>query len=253
MASVALALGLLASGTGTAVAASEGPVVVPGEPTFAANGEFSPKALSKSTPTPVSLALSAEIRSLSGAPPSALARLEADLGEAVVFDFDGIPGCPAGGAEDTKTFERRCKRSLIGTGQLTVRPLVAPPPKSGPAPLLPGAIVYLRNTGPHGATLGVHEYEGPAVGVLDLPIHVRENPWWYGPKRLVLEPQPSTFDTPLAKLNLTINKKFTTKGRKSSVISATCQEGQLAVATTATFANGERRSGDLVRTCTPKP
>ncbi len=246
---IALALAVLAVGAGVASAAGESPTFIPGEPTIAFNGGFSPKALSRSTPTPIALTIGLEVQAADGSPPPALSQLRLEFGKSINLDFDAIPSCPAGTGEDTDAFQSRCRRSLVGNAELSVLSPVRPPP--GPAPFLPGALVYKRSADSRETTLGLREYEGPNVGLRDFPLYVRKSA--AARPLLVLETQPSTFSTPITKLYLKIDKKVSTKEGKSSVVSAVCQEGKLGLRMTATFADGSSSSGGLVRTCTPKP
>ena len=52
--------------------------------------------------------------------------------------------------------------------------------------------------------------------------------------------------------SLKIDKKFTYKGKKVSVLSAKCPDGKLQAHVTAKFVDGTRASADVIRTCTGK-
>ena len=52
--------------------------------------------------------------------------------------------------------------------------------------------------------------------------------------------------------NLKIDKKYTYKGRKVSVLSAKCPDGKLQAKATAIFADGTKAAAEFVRTCKGK-
>ena len=53
--------------------------------------------------------------------------------------------------------------------------------------------------------------------------------------------------------SLQIDKKFTYKGKKVSVLSAKCVGGKLQANVTAKFYDGTQLKAEVLRTCTSKP
>ena len=53
--------------------------------------------------------------------------------------------------------------------------------------------------------------------------------------------------------SLKIDKKFTYKGKKHSVLSAKCVGGKIQAHVTAKFYDSSKLSADVLRTCTSKP
>ena len=53
--------------------------------------------------------------------------------------------------------------------------------------------------------------------------------------------------------SLKIDKKFTYKGQKHSVLSAKCVGGKIQAHVTAKFYDNSQLSADVLRTCTSKP
>jgi len=49
-----------------------------------------------------------------------------------------------------------------------------------------------------------------------------------------------------------INKKFTHRGKRKSVLTATCKSGTLRARGDFIFAQGPKLSGSVTRSCTPK-
>lgn len=50
--------------------------------------------------------------------------------------------------------------------------------------------------------------------------------------------------------SLTINKRYTYKGKKMSVLTAKCPDGKLQAHATAVFADGTKAAATIIRTCT---
>ncbi len=57
----------------------------------------------------------------------------------------------------------------------------------------------------------------------------------------------------MTSFSLKIDKKFTYKGKKQSVLSAKCIGGKIQAHVTATFYDNSKLSSDVLRTCTSKP
>ena len=53
--------------------------------------------------------------------------------------------------------------------------------------------------------------------------------------------------------SLKIDKKFTYKGKKVSVLSAKCVGGKISADVTAVFRDNSKLKANVVRVCTPKP
>jgi hypothetical protein len=55
----------------------------------------------------------------------------------------------------------------------------------------------------------------------------------------------------LTSFNATLHKTWSFKGKKQSLLLASCPTGHLYAHGDFAFADGERLSGDVVRSCTP--
>jgi hypothetical protein len=56
----------------------------------------------------------------------------------------------------------------------------------------------------------------------------------------------------VSSFRLKIDKKFTYKGKKVSILSAKCPDGKLQAHATGVFADGTKISTEFIRTCTGK-
>src|ERR1700761_9491291 len=118
-----LAMGALfvVAAAGIAVAtAGEGPVSVRvGEMVLTGDGGFSPKALSKTKQTPISIHASGEVRMEDGGQPPAIREIVVEADKNGEAHTKGIPACTSGQlqATDTAGALRACRDSLIGEGK----------------------------------------------------------------------------------------------------------------------------------------
>jgi hypothetical protein len=56
----------------------------------------------------------------------------------------------------------------------------------------------------------------------------------------------------ITSFNLTVNRKFTYKGKSQSYLSARCPTGHYFTGVSASFKDGTSLKGTVVRPCTPK-
>ena len=121
---ITMALGALIAVSVAGIATAEKPVKVrAGNLELTFNGGFTPKVLSKTKPTPITLNVSGEIKTVDGTHPPALKEfiLETDKNGAV--NVKGLPACKASQlqSQDTKHAEAICKSAIIGSGQAGTR------------------------------------------------------------------------------------------------------------------------------------
>ncbi|MGN6254358.1 MAG: hypothetical protein ACTHO8_05180 [Solirubrobacterales bacterium] len=243
-----VALGLAAS------AAAEQPVKVKAgnlELTF--NGGFSPKALSKTKPTPIKLAVSGLIKTLDGSHPPALKEFVLETDKNGGVDVKGYPVCKAGQLQsrDSASAEKTCKPALLGTGTTDVEIAF---PEQKPIPVSSKLLVF--NGGEKGGTTTfyIHAYitvPTPAAIVTTVKIKKIHN-GRFGIKSVASIPKIAGGSGSVTSFSLTIDKKFTYKGRKVSVLTAKCPDGKLLARGDAVFSDGTSAEGEVLRTCTPK-
>jgi hypothetical protein len=235
-------------------AGAETPTVVKAgnlELTF--NGGFTPRALSKTKPTPIKLNVSGKIATLDGTHPPALKEflLETDKNGGV--DVKGLPTCKAGQlqARDTKSAEAACKSALIGTGQTTVEVAF---PEQKPVPVTSKLLVL--NGGEKGGviTFYIHAYfTAPVTGAIVTTVKIKRiHKGRYGIESIASIPKIANGAGSVTSFNLSIDKNFTYKGKKVSVLTAKCTDGKIVARGEAVFSDGTKAKAGVVRTCTPK-
>jgi hypothetical protein len=228
------------------IATAEKPVHVrAGNLELTFNGGFTPKALSKTKLTPITLNVSGEIATVDGTHPPALKEfiLETDKNGAV--EVKGLPKCTSGKlqSQDTKHAEAICKSAIIGSGTTDVSIEF---PEQNPIPVSSKLLVFNGGYSGGVTTLFIHAYitvPTPAAIVTTVKIkkihHGR-----YGLESIATVPKIAGGSGSVTSFSLKVNKK--------GVLLAKCPDGKLQAHGKAKFSDGTTAEAEVVRTCTPK-
>jgi hypothetical protein len=228
------------------IATAEKPVKVrAGNLELTFNGGFTPKTLSKTKQTPITLTVSADLKTVDGTHPPALKEFNVETDKNGAINVKGLPVCTAAKlqSQDTKHAEAICKTAIIGSGQATAE--IAFPEQ---APINAKSKIIAFNGGFKGGvtTLFVHAYltvPTPAAIVTTVKIKKIKN-GRYGLLAQSSIPKIAGGSGSVTHFNLTINKK--------GVLTAKCPDGKLQAHGTAVFTDGTRASAEVLRTCTGK-
>lgn len=239
---------------GIAMAAGEGPVTVTsGNIKLTFNGGFTPKALSKTTPTPIKLAAEGKIATLDGTHPPALKEFVVETDKNGSVTVAGLPTCRLSQLQstDTSAAEAACKSAIIGTGQTSVQVQF---PEQNPIAVHSKLVVF--NGGEAGGviTFYIHAYfNAPITGAIVTTVKIKKiHNGRFGTEAIATIPKIAGGSGSVTSFNLAIEKKYTYKGKKISVLAAKCTDGKLEAHGTATFSDGTKASAEIVRACTPK-
>jgi hypothetical protein len=243
---ITMALGALIAVTVAGIATAEKPVKVrAGNLELTFNGGFTPKTLSKTKLTPISLTVSADLKTVDGTHPPALKEFNVETDKNGAINVKGLPVCTASKlqSQDTKHAEAICKSAIIGSGQATAEIAF---PEQAPIPAKSKIIAF--NGGFKGGvtTFFVHAYltvPTPAAIVTTVKVKKIHN-GRYGLEAKSSIPKIAGGSGSVTHFNLTINKK--------GVLSAKCPDGKLQAHGTAVFSDGTRASAEIIRTCTGK-
>jgi len=243
---ITMAVGALAALTVAGIATADQPVKVrAGNLELTFNGGFSPKALSKTKLTPITLNVSGKIRTVDGSHVPAMKEFDLETDKNGAIDVKGLPVCTASKlqSQDTKHAEAICKTAIIGSGNATAEIAF---PEQAPIPAKTKIIAF--NGGFKGGvtTIYIHAYltiPTPAAIVSTVKIKKIHN-GRYGLLAVTSIPTIAGGNGSVTDFNLTINKK--------GVLSAKCADGKLQAHGTAIFVDGTRASAEVLRTCTPK-
>jgi hypothetical protein len=243
---ITMALGALIAVSVAGIATAEKPVKVrAGNLELTFNGGFTPKVLSKTKPTPITLNVSGEIKTVDGTHPPALKEfvLETDKNGAV--NVKGLPACKASQlqSQDTKHAEAICKSAIIGSGTTNIQIEF---PEQAPIPVHSKLLVF--NGGFKGGvtTLFIHAYitvPTPAAVVTTVKISKIHN-GRYGTKSVASIPKIAGGSGSVTSFNLKINKK--------GVLTLKCPNGKIYAHGNAVFSDNTRAQAEVIRTCTGK-
>jgi hypothetical protein len=251
----ALALAVLAA---MAIAAAESakPVekAIVGGVEISGDGMFTPKALPKNELTPIAFTLWGKIRNLDGSHPPALKELVLETDKNGAINVEGYPTCTSGKLQSRPSdeAEKVCKSSIIGEG--TTDASIKLGEDQPPVPVNSKLIMF--NGGVKGGvtTLYVHAFITiPVPAAIVTTVKIKKiNKGRYGLLSTATIPKIAGGGGSVTGFKLKVDKKFTYKGEKVSVLTAKCPDGKLQAHATAIFANGLKASIEAVKPCTPK-
>lgn len=215
-------------------------------------GGITPKKLSRKTPTPITLTVSGSLKTADATHPPALKTLHLEFDKHGQLNTTGLATCTPQQLQNTLTAaaERVCKDSLIGTGRAEAE--IAFPEQ---APFSASGKLLIFNGAPKGAkqVLVLHVYAFvPAPTTFVTTAVIGKAKGKYGTTADVAIPTIVAGQGSLTAFNATLKKTWTYKGKKQSLLLATCPTGHLYAHGDFAFADGEKLSGDVARSCTPK-
>jgi hypothetical protein len=252
--SLGLAALLAVGAAGVAHAAGgEGPISIPmPETELGVDDGFTPKALSKTEPTPIAWLAAAEIKEFDGAHPPALRELAMELDRAIEVHMEGIPTCPRkrlGETVETAAALEACRPALIGEGEVTVQLSY---PESDPVNLRSKLLLF--NGGERGGAtkLLIHAYFANLISSsVVIPVAFARRPdGHFGTRAVARIPWMAEGHGSITKFDFRTFKTVEVDGARVHPISATCPEGKLRVHNRGEFIDGVKEDAETVRACT---
>lgn len=251
---ITLALGVAIAISLGGIAMAEKPVHVrAGNLELTLNGSFTPKVLSRTKPTPIGLSFSGQIKNVDGTHPPALKKFLLETDKSGAINVKGYPKCKSGQlqSQDTNHALRICKDALIGRGRTDV---AIEFPESKTIPVDSKLLIF--NGGFRGGitTLYAHAYitvPVPAAIVTTVKIKTIHR-GRFGTEAIISVPKIAGGSGSVTAFSSTINKKFSYKGKKVSVLTLKCTDGKILARGEALFSDGTHLKAEVVRTCTPK-
>ncbi len=250
---ITTALGALIALTvaGIAVAAKDTTVRAGNlEVTIDGSSGVTPKALSKSKYTPIAFTAAGSVRNKDGTQPPPIKEVLLDS-KNVAVNVKGYPTCPSKELQtrDTKTVERVCGSAIIGKGKTNV---VVQLPEQRPIPAKSPLLVLNGGTRGGTTTFYIHAYlTQPIVTAIVTTVKIKKS--GNGLKTVSTIPKIVNGYGSVTSFSLKIDKKFTYKHKKYSVLSAKCVGGKIQAHVTAKFYDNSKLSTNVLRTCTSKP
>jgi hypothetical protein len=249
---ITMALGALIAAVGASVAfAAKDTVVQAGNLVLTIDGSsgVKPKALSKTQYTPIAFTAAGSIKTKDNSQPPALKEVLLDAKNSAV-NVKGLPACTSGQlqARDTKAVEAACKSAIIGKGVTTVSVAF---PEQAPIPAKSPLLVFNGGVKGGTTTFYIHAYlTQPITTAIVTTVKIKKS--GSGLKSVTTIPVIAGGAGSVKDFSLTIDKKFTYKGKKVSVLSAKCPAGKLQAHVTGIFRDNTKLSADVLRVCTPK-
>lgn len=216
------------------------------------NGGIFPSKLPRHSQTPISARIDAEIGTADGTHPPAVKTLDIDFDKSIRVNAKGLPACKESQlvARATAAAKMACPDAIVGSGEGEVE--VAFPEQ---APILAKGPIVLFNGGVHGDTtlLFVHTYvDVPAPTAVIVPVKISSiHRGHYGLHTVSQIPPIAGAAGSVIRFKLTIDRKFTYKGKKQSYLTASCPTGVYYTEGDILFADGSTLRGTHLLPCTP--
>jgi hypothetical protein len=249
VATLVVALGVLAAAL--AIANASGETVQVGNIVISAEGKISPSKLPKKTPAPITLNVSGTVATQDGTHVPPLKTIALEFDKAGQINTQGLPTCNVGELESTLTAQAKktCATSLVGTGTVSAEiALPEQPPFNASGPLL------IFNGKPKGGrpVLIFHVHANvPAPTTFVTSGVISKASGKYGTSTEIAIPTIVGGQGSLTSFNATLHKTWTYKGKKESLLLASCPTGKLIAHGEFTFVDHTKISSDIVKPCTP--
>jgi hypothetical protein len=244
-----LSVGLL--GVLAIAASAGGETVRAGNLVVTVDGAISPSKLPKKTQAPIALTIKGSVATADGSHVPALKTLALQFDKNGAIYTKGLATCTTAKLQSTLTAQAKkaCGSALVGTGRVSAEiafPEQAPFDAAGP--------LLIFNGPPKGGnpSLIFHVYAHvPAPTTFVTTATISKTSGKYGTTALVAIPTIVGGQGSLTSFSAKINKTWTYKGEKKSLLIASCPSGTLYAHGDFAFADGTKISGNVVRPCTP--
>lgn len=236
-------------------AGGEGPVtiLIPANG-LEVNAGVSPKALSTSEPTPVSLYISGETSEIYGGHPPALRELTMEFDQAIMIDTEGIPPCRRRllrETTETAAALEACRPSLIGEGKAVVQ---VARPEGDVVNLHSRLLVFEGGERDGKTTLLVHAYFPDPVGsAIVVPVKIaRHRSGPFGSRAIARIPRIAEGFGSIVDFGIRTFESVEVGGARLHPLLAICPTGRLRVLNAGKFEDGSTSQTEVVRACTER-
>jgi hypothetical protein len=242
------ALALVA--TASAVRSNDKVRLVAGDLVIVGRGGFRPTTLPKHHDAPIKIYGGGKLSTISGELPPILDKLTFEFDKHGSVDTTGLAVCTAGKlqATDVPAARRACGDAIVGTG---VGSAIVQFPESRPIPIS-SPITLFNGPKEHGFdTVLAHAYTTvPVSTTFIVPIVIEKiHKGIYGYRTEARIPKiAGGYGHPISG-HITIERKWTFKGKKHSYINARCETGRLQAHGEFTFKDGTFLAGTFFRPC----
>jgi hypothetical protein len=214
---VTLALLLTVVGALAAVARAE--TIQSGDVRVNFQAGFTPKALPRERPAPITVAFEGRISTTDGTHPPALDKLRVELNSAGEVDTRGLATCPTAALQATSSdlALSRCRPALVGKGSF-----VAQLPVERNL-LVGGRALVFNGTVDGSAGMLIHIYvSNPVQLTLVIPIKITHQDGRFGTVLTTTVPKLAGGSASIVAMKLKIGRQFNFGGERHSYLSAAC-------------------------------
>lgn len=245
-----MALAAVAAVAVAGIAVAEKPTIVQaGNLKITLNGGFSPKALSKTKPTPITLNVSGKIDTVDGTHRPAMKEAVVETDKNGSIDVKGLPTCTSGKlqAQDTAAAEAICRKAIIGSGTTDVEVEF---PESNPFVAKSKLVAFNGGFKGGKTTILIHAFlTSPVSAAVVTTVKISKiSNGRYGTKSIATIPTIAGGSGSVKSFSLTFDRGF----KNTPYLFTKCPDGHLNAKATAVFADGNKLTGGFVRSCTPK-
>lgn len=234
-----------------AVSSATGQTVRAGNLIVTVEGGFTPHALSKNEPGPITLSARSTIRTADGTHLPALKELDLKFDKHTGVFTKGLPVCTTAKLFNTITSQAKqlCGDALIGQGQAGAEiEFPEQPPFFAKAPML-----IFNGPPKNGQPVFIfHVYAHvPAPTTFITTAEIGKANGRYGTAVKIKVPTIVAGQGSLSFAELSIHKVWSEKGEKQTLLYGTCPTGHFYVRGDLDFSGGFEMAGKVVRSCTP--
>jgi hypothetical protein len=217
------------------------------------DGGISPSKLPKRGTAPVTARLNGIIETRDGSHPPALQSIQMDIDKTIELDAVGLPACRTGKIQSRTSADARnaCRSAIVGSGKAEVEvafPEQTPFRSTGP--------VVLFNGGVRGRTTTVllHAYVNvPApTAIITKATVTRIDRGRFSLRVAARIPRIAGGAGSVTSFDLEVGRKYTYKGRKKSLLAASCPTGTWWTQGEAQFEDGTKLGINHPFSCTPR-
>jgi len=212
-------LALLLAAVGAFAAAAGAETIQSGDVRVSFRAGFSPKALPRERPAPISVDFEGRISTTDGTHPPALQRLRIELNSAGQVETRGLPRCRTSALQSTSSdlALARCRPALVGKGTF-----VAQLPVERQL-LVGGRALVFNGTVDGRPGMLIHIYVSDPVRLtLVIPIRISRREGRFGTVLTTTVPKLAGGSASIVALKLKIGRRFRVGGERRSYLSAAC-------------------------------
>jgi hypothetical protein len=242
--------GLAVAGTASAVRDNDKVKLVAGDLVIEGRGGFRPETLPRHKDAPIMIYGGGKLSTKSGELPPILDKLTFEFDRHGSVDTTGLPACTAGKLQATTVpaARRACPGAIVGTG---VGHAIVQFPEQGPIPISSPITLFNGPKVGGNDSILAHAYTTvPIATTFIVPVVIEKiHKGVYGYRTEATIPKIAGGYGHPTSGNITIDRKWTFKGKKHSYVNARCETGRLQARGEFSFKDGTFLQGTFFRPC----